>query len=365
MSENNAPHLPDDVYPAMRMRWLFVLVLVVSILGGVAGGTYAMRFFLPALLTDLIETLPLSNQVRRVVDDTAVSPFADMVRVTYSLADASGRVVGSAVSFTSDGWMVSEASAVKRANAVRVGGTLYKFDRSSVVYDSASTIAFLKIEIQDASSPSVVDDARFDAGDRLFVVGETYGVFESRVSVPYGALPSVREVYDTDVYHRVVVLDRRLPDALLGAPVFDVRGSVAGILSSHVSIPDQSIVIPVHHFTSSFKEAVTTGKVIHPYTGLRFALSDTSGVDLSMLTPGVSVEGSARFGVAAVRFGSPAWNAGLRGGDRVMRIEDRVVGTTLSLPEVLLQYNPGQEVHVIYERDGQEFETQLTLGTRK
>ena len=117
MSEN-APHLPDDVYPAMRMRWLFVFVLLVSILGGIAGGTYAMRLFLLDILSDLIATLPLSNQVRPV-DGVVSSPFLDMVRVTHSLVDARGVVIGSAVSYTSDGWMLSESDIVDRGWCAR------------------------------------------------------------------------------------------------------------------------------------------------------------------------------------------------------------------------------------------------------
>ncbi len=361
---DNAPHLPDDVYPAMRMRWLFVFVLVISILGGVAGGTYAMRVFLPGILTDLISTLPLSNQVRRAAGDVSESPFLDMVRVTHSLVDARAGVVGSAVSYTSDGWMLTEADVITRATGIRIDGEIFKLDRKSLVKDPASNVAFFKIDKNDTSSPKVIDNARFDAGDRLFVVGETHGVFETSVSLPFGSLPAARGVYDADRYHRVIVLDRRLPAALIGAPVFDVRGVVVGIVSSNDKFVDQSIVIPAHHFTSTFKDVVTDSKVSHPYLGVRFVLPDAAGVDLSMFDHGVLLQGSSRFGIAAVRFGSPAWNAGLRAGDIILSVEDQPVGTTQSLPEVLLQYDAEQTVRVKYRRNNEEFEVDVVLSSR-
>ncbi len=364
MSENNAPHLPDDVYPAMRMRWMFVLVLVVSVLAGIAGGTYAMRFFLPGILSELITTLPLSNQVKRAVDAEVESPFLDMVRVTNSLVDARGVVVGSALSYTSDGWMVSQEDVVKRARKVRVSSELHAIDRAGVVTDPASGLSFFKIDISDVASPRVVDNARFDAGDRVFVVGQSNGVFEGRVSIPFGSLPTARDVYDAEVYHRVIVLDRIFPDALIGAPVFDIRGNVVGVLGVDAGYEQQNIVVPAHHFSASFKDVATEGSVLHPYVGARFGLSDATGVDLSVFKAGVELKGSSRLGIAAVRFGSPAWDAGLRDGDVVMRIDDHVVGIVKSFPELILQYNPGQVVKVVYVRNGEELETELTMGTK-
>ncbi len=96
MSENTAPHLPDESSAPVRLRWLFVIALVVSILGGVAGGAYAMRMFLPGLLSDLIETLPLSNHTQRNAQSDVVSPFVDMLHVTHLMRSSNGTIVGSA-----------------------------------------------------------------------------------------------------------------------------------------------------------------------------------------------------------------------------------------------------------------------------
>ena len=250
------------------------------------------------------------------------------------------------------------------AAGVRVHGEVFTLRPSSIVKDVASGVAFFKIENLDTTSPKVIDLARFDAGDRLFVVGKTHGVFEASVSLPFGSLPSASDVYDADRYYRVMVLDRRLPDVLIGAPVFDIRGVVVGIVSTHEKFVDQSIVIPAHHFTSTFKDVVQTGSTLHPYFGVRFSLPEVSGIDLSLFEDGVTLRGSARFGTSGVLFGSPAWNAGLRNGDVIVSIEDQPVGTTQSLPEVILQYDPAQIVRVKYRRGSEESEVDVKLSTK-
>ena len=66
-----------------------------------------------------------------------------------------------------------------------------------------------------------------------------------------------------------------------------------------------------------------------------------------------------------MRFNSPAWKAGLREGDVIVSIEGKAVGIRETVPEILLTYEPGQSIKIMYERDKQVLETTLTLSELK
>jgi putative serine protease PepD len=62
--------------------------------------------------------------------------------------------------------------------------------------------------------------------------------------------------------------------------------------------------------------------------------------------------------------GSGAEKAGLRDGDVLVRFGDRPLNSFDDLLAALKDRQPGDEVRVLYLRDGLDHETMATLGTR-
>jgi putative serine protease PepD len=62
--------------------------------------------------------------------------------------------------------------------------------------------------------------------------------------------------------------------------------------------------------------------------------------------------------------GSGADKAGLRAGDVLVRFGDRPLNGFDDLLTALTEHKPGDEVRVLYLRDGLDHETTATLGTR-
>lgn len=359
---SQAPHLPDELTPSYR-RAFFVLLIFLSVLAGVAGGAMTVRLMVPDVLRDVVQSLPLSSQVRTSDMGNRVVSFSDMVSFAQTLTSSDGTGVGTGTAFTADGWIVTDADAIRRVTHVRVDNTLKRIDAFRTVIDDSSGVAFIKIDYDGFSTPRLASDPRFEAGDRVYVVSDELGVVEARVSVPYGRIDPPRGVYEAHEFYRVFVLDRRMPDVMVGAPVFDASGAFVGLVAFHPDYEHQALVIPVHHFTQTFKEVVTDGTVSHPYVGVRYVPARVSGVDLSLFVQGQRVEGSATLGISAVKFGSPAYKAGIREGDIILSIDGHPVGVRDTLPDVLMRYEPGQTITIRYARDGQEFDVRVELGS--
>lgn len=362
--DNNAPHLPDDVMPINRARWFFLIVVIVSILGGVAGGTYAMRVFVPKILQDLINTLPLSNQTRETQEINAHSPFSDMVKVSHSIENAKGIAVGSAVSFTSDGWFITHKKNLTNSANVRVENLEKSFLIKNVITDSASDLVFFKVDARELFSTHVIDDYRFEVGETLYVASSKQGIFSASISLPYGSIIPKREVYDSETYYRVIVLDRSFPNNMLGSPVFNERGALVGILSFDENRNGQNIVIPSRNFTKTFRNAVKNGFVSHPYFGVRIKPQKAVGVSLLEFEQGEQISGSLRYGLTAVQYDSPAWNSGIRDNDIIMQIDEQEIGKARTLPEVLLDFESGKDIVVHVKRGEDKMVFVVALGSK-
>src|SRR5262249_13878000 len=68
--------------------------------------------------------------------------------------------------------------------------------------------------------------------------------------------------------------------------------------------------------------------------------------------------------LSGVREGSPAEKGGLKGGDTVVGLGGKPIGTINDYMESLSRHKPGDEVEVLVKRDGKETTLKVTLGAR-
>jgi hypothetical protein len=77
-----------------------------------------------------------------------------------------------------------------------------------------------------------------------------------------------------------------------------------------------------------------------------------------------SKEGAEGMKIQGVSEGSPAEKGGLKGGDVIIRLADKKVGTIYDFMETLGDHKPGDEVDVVVKRDGKEVKLRVKLGSR-
>jgi len=68
--------------------------------------------------------------------------------------------------------------------------------------------------------------------------------------------------------------------------------------------------------------------------------------------------------LSGVRAGSPAEEAGLKGGDILIQLGDHVIKNLYDMTDALNAYKPGETVALVFLRDGQRVETKTTLRKR-
>lgn len=78
--------------------------------------------------------------------------------------------------------------------------------------------------------------------------------------------------------------------------------------------------------------------------------------------PDYADETKSGMGISDVRAGGPADKGGLKGGDTIIGIGGKPIGTIYDYMESLTGYKPGEKVEVVVERDGEEIKLNVELG---
>ncbi len=89
-----------------------------------------------------------------------------------------------------------------------------------------------------------------------------------------------------------------------------------------------------------------------------------ASVSLEEGTGGAKITDQGAGGSKSVDPGGPADQAGLRPGDVITKLDDRVIDSGPTLIGEIWTHKPGDEVTLTYERGGKEETTKLTLGSR-
>jgi serine protease Do len=249
--------------------------------------------------------------------------------------------IGSGVIISADGDVMTAAHIVQAMDEITVefagGPTLPARVVSS---EPAADLALVRV----GSLPSGVMAAPLGnsdtvhVGDQVLIVGAPYGLGRS-LSVGW---ISARYPPNT-IYHAMPLAELLQTTAPInqgnsGGPMFDLAGRVVGIVSHNIS-------------KSGGSEGL--GFVVTSNSARLLLLEDKTfwtGIEGQMLTGELAeilnVPQSAGYLVKTVAKGSPAWKAGIQGGDRVARIngEDLVVRGDIILAIAGIDFGPGDVV---------------------
>lgn len=353
MSE--APHLPDSSH-ATKGRAFFILSLFIGVLAGITGGLFSVRAVVPGMLHDLIQGLPLSHTVRYDRPVAERISYAEMTQVSHVLYDVNRQAIGVGIMFTSDGWLITDGTIAKRATFLKQGLEFYELSVDATIIDPASEVGFVKIDKGSYETVSTLDHSDFSIGDTLYIGHQLSGVFSSRVSLPLGVRTNDTHYFEGYEHHRVLVLDREFSDQFVGSPVLTERGLLVGMLRNDDVLG--SVVVPVHHFASAFKELVLTGGISVVDLGIRY-IPSIYGVSGRDGHDGQEI-GSGSTRIPAVLYNSLAYRAGLRDGDNIISINGILLGFDHSLPEILNMLRDEDELMVVYRRG--DFEQNVTIS---
>jgi len=307
----------------------------------------------------------------------------DNVPATFFTPATSQKVQIGGSGFVIDrkGDIVTNDHVVQGATNVRVGfsgGSTYP---AKVIGKDASTdLAVIRVTAPAAAlHPLLLASSNaVEVGDTVFAIGNPFGLDRTMTAGIVSATGRDIQAPNGQGIPNAIQTDAPINHGNSGGPLLNTNGRVVGIndqiesggtVDGNVGV---GFAIASGTARTIVRQLIATGKVAHPWLGVEVAPIDPQVASV--------VRGVPQHGVLVVKTvaGGPAAKAGIQagtrqvtvdgesvltGGDTIVSVDGKSVDTTEQLADAIQAHKPGDPLHLVVSRSGQQRTVTVELGT--
>lgn len=268
--------------------------------------------------------------------------------------------LGSGVIVTSDGIIITNHHVIKDATEVKIAlNDGSEYDCEIILNDEKSDLAVLKVSGGgEFAALEVADSDAVAVGDIVLAIGNPFGVGQTVTSGIVSAVARSRVgINDFDFF---IQTDAAINPGNSGGALVDMKGRLVGINTAIYSRSGGSIgigfAIPSNMVSAVIRSAVSGDDTLErPWIGATFQdVTPDIARSLGMRRPGGVLVGD-------LYPGGPAERAGLRPGDVVIGINERIIENMDALGYRLDTIGIGGEVELVVISDRRRKLVNLTL----
>lgn len=272
---------------------------------------------------------------------------------------------GSGVFVSADGYIVTNNHVVDGADEVTVTLNTKKQYKAKVIATDANTdLAVIKIEGNGFPYLLYGNSDEVKLGQWVLAVGypltlETT-VTAGIVSAKYRFLGINQRNAgrNANVVESFIQTDAAVNQGNSGGALVNTSGQLIGINSAIASptgaYAGYSYAIPVNIVKKVVDDLIKFGTVQRAFLGIRPEANADEDTD-SQIKEGDGVV------IGEVMSNSAAADAGLKKGDKIIKLDNKAVSTWYELTGTVASYRPGQKLNVTFIRNGKEQSSVLTL----
>ncbi len=301
--------------------------------------------------TDSDTELTEARRLTRAAETARIAVVERAARSSVCIVDAQRRGGGSGVIIDEHGYGLTNFHVVANLLDTRKGfgglsdGKLYPLEVLGI--DPGGDVAMFRLTGRDRFDPSPLGDSEEVAvGDAAIAMGNPFVLADDYTpTVTLGIVTGVHRYQWGEgnqlVYSDCIQVDTAINPGNSGGPLFNARGEVIGI-NGRISINARG------RFNVGVGYAISANQIKRFMPGLRAGLLVEHG---SLVATVDDVEDR---GVVFDRMydDAPAWNAGIRPGDRLVSFAGHAIQSRNHFASVLGTYPGGWTVEVGYEREG-------------
>ena len=348
---------------------------------GFLGGWLSTRLAetrLPANTTDgnqiiTADEADLANLVKKV-SPTVVSIVTTQTSGSGVFRSTS-EGAGTGIVVSKDGYVLTNRHVVDGSQTIQViNSEGERFEEVKFIgVDPLNDLAILKIQdATDMPAAELGDSGTVRVGQRVIAIGNSLGQYKNTVTsgIISGVGRPVTAATDelgttVESLSDLLQTDAAINPGNSGGPLINMAGQVVGINTAIVSNAQSvGFAIPINAAKGIIRGVLKDGTIQKAYIGVQFiAITPDIRAELGVSERQGALVRSGRSGQAAVISGGPADKAGIREGDIITRVNDRVVGEHGGLGSLIAEFLPGEEVKLTIVRDGKTQEVPLTLGS--
>ena len=273
---------------------------------------------------------------------------------------------GSGIIYTADGYIVTNyhviEDAISNQSISKVYVTLPNSDEeieaSIIGADSVTDIAVIKIQKEGLSAATFDDSNNLKVGELVVAIGNPLGR-ELAGSITVGYVSALnRTLTSNGRTYKLLQTDAAINPGNSGGALVSSSGKVIGINTVKIGATDVEgigFAIPSNIAKPIVDEFIKNGKIVRPYIGISGISLDDNMAKRYNLVKGVYV--------AKIESSSAAYNAGIKVGDVIVKIDDKEITTIEELNEIKNSKSVGDTVKITVYRDGKNTEINVKLDS--
>lgn len=266
--------------------------------------------------------------------------------------------LGSGFVIRKDGYILTNAHVVKDADEIMVRlNDRRELPAKLVGSDPRTDVALLKVDADDLPTLKIGDSDDLEAGEWVAAIGSPFGFDHS---VTAGIVSAINRTLPSETYVPFIQTDVAINPGNSGGPLFNLDGEVVGINSQIYTrsggFMGLSFAVPISVAMNVADQLRTEGHVSRGWLGV--VIQPVS----KDLAESFGLDGTKGALVSDVSDDSPAQKAGLKAGDVILSADGSDIDDSTTLPRLIGQVAPGDEVSLQVMRGGDQRKVDVTVG---
>jgi serine peptidase DegS len=265
--------------------------------------------------------------------------------------------MGSGVLLSEDGYILTNKHVVNQVHNIRVSLWDGRIASAKIVgSDPETDLAVLKVDLTGLPTAPIAEQSEVHVGDVVLAIGNALGLSHT---VTMGIVSATgRNNLRSVLYEDFIQTDAAINAGNSGGALINANGDLIGINSRNLGgisgAQNIGFATPITQALGVMNQIIEYGSVRRGWLGIFFGiLRPTSRSNGSAARRGISIREVARDG--------PAWNAGIRQGDIIMKLDGELVNDARNFLLKISQREPGSQVELEILRHKETFETYATL----
>jgi len=269
--------------------------------------------------------------------------------------------LGSGVIVSEDGYILTNHHVIDSVDQIEIALADTRKVRARIVgTDPETDLAVLKIELEKLPSLAFAQPEQLRVGDVVLAIGNPFGVGQT---VTLGIVSGLgRSHLGITTFENFIQTDAAINPGNSGGALVDADGNLVGINTAIYSQTGGSMgigyAIPVSIARQVMEQIVQKGSVTRGWIGV--GVQDVT----PELAQSFNLSASRGVLITQVERGSPADKGGIRPGDILLTVNNRPVGDTTTMLNLIAALAPGQQAAIKLSRNQAESEVTVTIGRR-
>ncbi|MCK4090720.1 PDZ domain-containing protein [Acinetobacter radioresistens] len=325
--------------------------------GGVVSYNAAVKVAAPAVV-NIFTTQKVRQMNHPLLNDPAFREFfGDQLPDQFN-SQRNENSLGSGVIVRPDGYILTNNHVVAQAEQIVVALNDGRRAEAKIIgTDPDTDLAVIKIEL-DKLPVLPFKLSGNEVGDVVLAIGNPFGVGQT---VTQGIISATgRSDLGINTYEDFIQTDAAINPGNSGGALIDVAGNLIGVNTAIFSQTGGSLgigfAIPAKVCQQVLNAILKDGRVVRGWLGISLVPPAQTDV-LAPREPGVVVAG--------VLGNGPAAKAGVKVGDRILKVNNEQITSTSHLINYVALQAPNSTIQLLVEREGKQQTLNINVGERE